>query len=231
MTVPKLSLSWPLRFPLLHARLSKPIVQARVHRSVLSKTKRMIDLVGALLGIMVTAILIPPIAIAMQLDSPGSIFYSQIRCGLKGKLFRIWKFRSMIVGADRQKHLVENKAKGHIFKNDRDPRITRVGKFLRRTSLDELPQFWNVLKGEMSLVGTRPPTPDEVRRYEGHHYQRLNVKPGMTGEWQVKGRSQVKNFDDVVQLDIDYQRKWSPLYDLHLILKTIGVVIQGRGAY
>jgi lipopolysaccharide/colanic/teichoic acid biosynthesis glycosyltransferase len=202
-----------------------------VHRSVFSTSKRLIDIFGSLVGLSITAILMIPIAIAIQLDNPGAILYSQVRCGLNGKPFRIWKFRSMIQGADQKKHLVENKAKGHIFKNKNDPRVTKVGRFLRRTSLDEFPQFWNVLKGEMSLVGTRPPTPDEVERYDSYHYQRLKVKPGMTGEWQVKGRSRVTNFEDIVALDLDYQRKWSLLYDIHLILQTVGVVLARKGAY
>jgi lipopolysaccharide/colanic/teichoic acid biosynthesis glycosyltransferase len=213
------------------AHLKQLNPEQAVHPSVYSKRKRLIDIAGALVGIGITAVLTVPIAIAMQFDSPGPIFYSQVRCGLKGKLFRIWKFRSMVVDADQKKHLVKNQAQGHIFKNENDPRITRVGRFLRRTSLDELPQFWNVLIGEMSLVGTRPPTPDEVQKYDSHHFERLNVKPGMTGEWQAKGRSNVKDFEDIVRMDIDYQRQWTPLYDLYLIIKTIAVVFTGRGAY
>jgi lipopolysaccharide/colanic/teichoic acid biosynthesis glycosyltransferase len=201
------------------------------HHSASSKIKRLIDIVGAIAGLMITAIIFIPIAVAIALDSPGPILYSQIRCGLQGKCFRIWKFRTMRSDADLQKHLVENEAEGNFFKNKNDPRITRVGKFLRRTSLDEFPQFWNVLRGEMSLVGTRPPTPDEVENYQGFHFQRLLVRPGITGEWQVRGRSSIKNFDDIVRLDIDYQHKWSPLYDLQLILKTITVVFAKDGAY
>lgn len=202
----------------------------RNHASVHSLVKRSIDLLGALVGLALTALLVVPIAIAMQFDCPGPIFYSQLRCGLNGKPFRLWKFRSMVVGADRCQHLVKNQAQGHIFKNDRDPRITSLGRFLRRTSLDEFPQFWNVLRGEMSLVGTRPPTLDEVRRYQPHHYQRLKVRPGMTGEWQVRGRSTVKNFEEIVQMDLDYQHKWSVFYDLSLILRTIAIIFSGRGA-
>jgi lipopolysaccharide/colanic/teichoic acid biosynthesis glycosyltransferase len=201
------------------------------HHSAFSKTKRLIDIVGAIAGLILTAIIFIPIAVAIALDSPGPIFYSQIRCGLQGNCFRIWKFRTMGTDAERQKHLVENEAEGNFFKNKNDPRITRVGKFLRSTSLDEFPQFWNVLRGEMSLVGTRPPTPDEVANYQGFHFQRLLVRPGITGEWQVRGRSSIKNFDDIVRLDIDYQHKWSPLYDLQLILKTITVVFAKDGAY
>ncbi len=177
-----------------------------------------------------TAAIAIPVAIALQLDNPGPIFYSQMRCGCQGNPFRIWKFRSMVADADQLKHLVTNEAKGHIFKNQADPRVTRVGRFLRKTSLDELPQFWNVLMGDMSLVGTRPPTIDEVKRYNRRHWQRLNVKPGMTGEWQVHGRSTVKDFEQVVSLDLRYQRHWSIAYDLHLIVKTIGVVLNKSGA-
>lgn len=206
------------------------IFDQRVHPSAQSKAKRLIDILGAIVGLMVLAIIAIPIAIAMQLDNPGPIFYSQIRCGLHGRQFRIWKFRSMVVGAEHLKHLVDNQAKGHIFKNENDPRITRVGKFLRRTSLDEFPQFWNVLIGDMSLVGTRPPTVDEVMQYETHHWERLNVKPGMTGQWQAHGRSTVKDFEDIVRMDVDYQIKWSVIYDISLILKTVQVVFNKSGA-
>lgn len=200
------------------------------HRSVTSITKRLIDILGALVGLAITVIVAIPMAIAMLFDNPGPLFYTQVRCGFNGRHFKIWKFRSMVVGAENLKHLVNNEAKGHIFKNENDPRITRIGRFLRRTSLDELPQFWNVLVGDMSLVGTRPPTPDEVANYESHHWMRLNVKPGITGEWQANGRSTVKDFEDIVRMDIDYQHKWSVVYDLSLIWKTIWVVLDKSGA-
>lgn len=182
------------------------------------------------MGLVLTALVAIPVAIAMQFDNPGPLFYSQVRCGLHGRTFRIWKFRSMVVGAEQLKHLVQNQANGHFFKNENDPRITRTGRFLRCTSLDELPQFWNVLIGDMSLVGTRPPTEDEVANYEPHHWRRLNVKPGITGEWQANGRSQVKDFEEVVRMDVAYQAKWSVLYDIQLILKTIWVVLHKSGA-
>jgi len=204
--------------------------ERQVHPSIKSKIKRLVDILGALIGVMITALLVVPIAIAIQLDDPGPIFYSQIRCGYQGKCFRIWKFRSMVVNAEKLKHLVTNQAKGHIFKNENDPRITRVGRFLRRTSLDEFPQFWNVLVGDMSLVGTRPPTPDEVKFYDNYHWQRLNVKPGITGEWQVNGRSSVKDFEDIVRMDMDYQMKWSVVYDIKLIFKTLLVILNKNGA-
>lgn len=201
-----------------------------VHLSVTSWTKRLVDIMGALVGLAITGIILIPIAIAMYFDNPGPIFYSQIRCGFRGRPFRIWKFRSMVVNADRLKHLVNNQAKGNIFKNENDPRITAIGRFLRRTSLDEFPQFLNVLKGDMSLVGTRPPTVQEVFAYKKYHWQRLNVKPGITGEWQVNGRSSVKDFEDIVRMDLDYQQKWSVGYDLTLIWKTIWVVFDKKGA-
>ncbi len=202
----------------------------RVHPSVYSPVKRLIDIIGALVGLSLTICLIIPIAIAMLWDDPGPLFYSQIRCGLKGKSFRLWKFRSMIIQAEQQKHLVKNEVKGQFFKNTNDPRITCLGKFLRSTSLDEFPQFLNVLMGDMSLVGTRPPTPDEVTLYEPHHYQRLKVKPGITGEWQVRGRSKIKDFEEVIQLDLGYQQKWSIWYDLKLMITTIIIVFNRRGA-
>ena len=201
-----------------------------VHRSATSKAKRLIDIIGALVGLAITGILTIPIALIMQLNDPGPVFYSQIRCGLNGKCFRIWKFRSMVVNADKQKHLIENQAQGFIFKNENDPRVTAVGSFLRRTSLDEFPQFWNVLRGDMSLVGTRPPTPDEVKNYQNHHFQRLRVKPGITGQWQVNGRSNVLDFEEIVKMDLDYQHRWSRFYDLVLIGQTIVVVLARRGA-
>jgi lipopolysaccharide/colanic/teichoic acid biosynthesis glycosyltransferase len=205
-------------------------VKKSLHPSIKSKTKRIIDIVGAVVGLGLTAVVAIGVAIATQLDNPGPIFYSQTRVGFKGRTFKIWKFRSMVVNADQLKHLVDNQAKGLIFKNENDPRITRIGRFLRRTSLDELPQFWNVLMGDMSLVGTRPPTVDEVMKYEPHHWERLRVKPGITGEWQANGRSTVKDFEEIVRMDVDYQRKWSILYDLKLIWKTIWVVLNKTGA-
>lgn len=203
----------------------------QVHPSVHSKAKRLVDILGAWVGLTITGLILFPIAIAIYLDNPGPIFYRQVRCGLNGRNFKIWKFRSMVVEADRLKHLVNNEAKGLIFKNQNDPRITRIGRFLRRTSLDELPQFWNVLQGEMSLVGTRPPSTDEVMQYQQHHFQRLTVKPGMTGEWQVNGRSNVEDFEKIVEMDLDYQRKWSLGYDLMLILRTFQVIFNKKGAY
>ncbi|WP_202924938.1 sugar transferase [Myxacorys almedinensis] len=201
------------------------------HPSSYSVVKRAIDIIGSVVGLLIVALVFIPVAIAIKLDSPGSIFYTQERHGLLGKPFRIYKFRSMVEGADSLKSQVENQAQGLIFKNKQDPRITKVGRFLRRTSLDELPQFWNVFLGEMSLVGTRPPTADEVSQYSDHHWQRLKVKPGITGEWQVNGRSTIKDFEDIVLLDLRYQSVWTPTYDLYLILKTLHAIFAKVGAF
>lgn len=194
------------------------------HPSVRSALKRAIDIVGAIVGLTITGLAFLPIALTIKLDSKGPILFHQTRCGWMGRKFRIWKFRSMYTNAESMKKQVKNQASGAFFKNDNDPRVTSIGGFLRRSSLDELPQFWNVLKGDMSLVGTRPPTPEEVETYQIPEWQRLNVKPGMTGEWQVNGRSQVRNFEDVIKLDLRYQHNWSLRYDLKLILKTIRII-------
>jgi lipopolysaccharide/colanic/teichoic acid biosynthesis glycosyltransferase len=200
------------------------------HPSTHSISKRLMDIAGSLVGLVILAVIFSPIAIAIKLDSPGSIFYTQKRYGLYGKPFKIWKFRSMVSNADCLKSEVHNQAQGLIFKHENDPRMTRVGRFLRRTSLDEFPQFWNILLGEMSLVGTRPPTEDEVIHYTERHWQRLNVKPGLTGEWQVNGRSAVKDFEAVVALDLRYQKRWSPWYDWIIIGKTLYIVLARMGA-
>jgi lipopolysaccharide/colanic/teichoic acid biosynthesis glycosyltransferase len=201
------------------------------HPSVQSKFKRLLDIFGSLVGLLILAILFVPIAIAIKIDSPGPILFAQERYGLQGRPFRLYKFRSMVSDAEQLKSLVNNEANGLIFKNKNDFRITKVGRFLRSTSLDELPQFWNILLNDMSLVGTRPPTGDEVIHYTEKHWQRLNVKPGLTGEWQVNGRSQVTNFEQIVDLDLQYQNNWHPLYDLFLIVKTIYVILGRIGAF
>lgn len=209
---------------------SSSSISLKAHPSVSNRLKRTLDVCGACLGLGVFAFVFPILAIAIVMDSKGPIFYSQKRCGLKGKPFRIWKLRSMVVDAEQLKSTIQNEAKGLIFKNKNDPRITRVGFFIRKTSLDEFPQFWNVLKGEMSLVGTRPPTLDETAQYSPHHWLRLQVKPGITGEWQAKGRSQVDDFEAIVAMDLNYQARWSVAYDLQLIWATVGAVIHRRGA-
>lgn len=211
-----------------HTRLNSRGRPAMTHPSVRYWPKRLLDIVGALVGLGITLLLLPWIALAIWLDNPGPILFGQVRMGWMGRRFRLWKFRSMVVNAEALRHQVRNEASGAFFKNANDPRITRVGRFLRRTSLDELPQFWNVLIGDMSLVGTRPPTPDEVDRYAVPNWQRLDVRPGLTGEWQVNGRSRVLDFEDVIRLDLRYQENWSFWYDIRLIFKTLAVIFSKR---
>lgn len=206
-------------------------LQLNSHPSVNSKFKRCVDICGSLVGLFILGILFIPIAIAIKIDSPGPILFSQERYGLYGKKFRLWKFRSMVSDAERLKCFVANEANGLFFKNQNDFRVTKVGHFLRSTSLDELPQFWNILLGQMSLVGTRPPTGDEVALYNSRHWQRLDVKPGLTGEWQVNGRSEIKDFEQVVDLDLQYQAKWHPFYDLSIIVKTFYILLNRAGAF
>ncbi len=202
-----------------------------VHLSVYAPAKRSIDILGACVGLLLTAALFPFIALMILLDSPGPILYAQERVGLAGRRFRMFKFRSMVTNADAKQHLVTNASPdGLLFKSPTDPRVTRVGRFLRRTSLDELPQFWHVLKGEMSLVGTRPPRPQEVERYSPTHWSRLAVKPGITGLWQVSGRSEILDFEQVVALDRRYQAQWSLALDLRIIWQTVVTIFTGRGA-
>ncbi|MGD1857269.1 MAG: sugar transferase [Leptolyngbyaceae cyanobacterium] len=194
------------------------------HPSVNSKAKRALDIAGGLVGLLLTALVYVPVAIIIKLDDGGPVFFAQTRCSWLGRRFRIWKFRSMVADAEARKSEVANQVEGPLFKNENDPRITKIGAFLRKTSLDEFPQFWNVLKGDMSLVGTRPPTPDEIDQYEVGAWQRLNVKPGMTGEWQVNGRSSITKFEDVIKLDLRYQENWSFFYDIKLIVRTVLVL-------
>lgn len=194
--------------------------------------KRILDIIGSLIGLTITlfsAIIVGPLII---LESPGPILFSQKRVGRNGRIFKIYKFRSMYCDAEeRKKELIENnEMHGLMFKMENDPRITRVGKFIRKTSIDELPQFWNVLKGDMSLVGTRPPTVDEFEQYEGYHKQRLSMTPGLTGVWQVSGRNEIKDFEEIVAMDVEYINNWSLKRDFEIILRTIGVVFTSNGA-
>lgn len=195
--------------------------------------KRCMDVVGALVGLMMTVLLFPFIALAIRLESPGPLFFRQKRVGENGRIFICWKFRSMYLDAEmRKKELLHlNEMNGAIFKIKDDPRITRVGKFLRKTSLDELPQFWNVLRGEMSLVGTRPPIPGEVTNYEDWHRKRICIKPGITGLWQVSGRNQIQDFDEVVRLDLEYIDRWNLWLDTKILFKTIWVVFMRSGSF
>lgn len=194
--------------------------------------KRFVDILGGIVGTILSAPIILIVAIPLKLESPGPLIFKQQRVGKNGRIFNIYKLRSMYCDAEeRKKALMEqNKMDGHMFKMDNDPRITKVGKFIRKTSIDELPQFWNVLKGDMSLVGTRPPTVDEFEKYESHHKRRLSMKPGITGKWQVSGRSNIQDFEEVVKLDCEYIDEWSPFLDIQILFKTVGVVLTHKGA-
>lgn len=192
--------------------------------------KRLLDLTGAGVGVGLNLLLFPVVALAIKLDSPGPVFFRQIRVGENGRHFRLYKYRSMFQDAESRKPelLSLNELNGAVFKMTNDPRITRVGSFLRKVSLDELPQFWNVLVGNMSLVGTRPPTPNEVEEYDLHHHRRLSIKPGITGLWQISGRNRIADFDKIVKLDTQYIDQWSLGLDLKIIIKTFRVIWSGR---
>lgn len=194
--------------------------------------KRAIDFTVALVGLILLSPLMLLIALAIKLDSSGSVLFRQVRVGKGGRHFVVYKFRSMIEGAEEQQQQLTdlNEAEGPIFKIRQDPRCTRLGKFLRRTSLDEIPQLYNVLRGEMSLVGPRPPLPSEVEQYEEWHKKRLDVSPGLTGLWAVRGRSEL-TFDEMALLDIYYIENWSAALDTEIFLRTIPKVIFGNGAY
>jgi len=204
--------------------------QHRSRRSLV--VKRTIDVIGSTAGIVILSPLFLLLIIAVKLTSRGPAFFVQDRCGYRGRVFRFYKFRTMVADAEERKAELEhlNEMKGPVFKIARDPRITRLGAILRKTSLDELPQLLNVLRGEMSLVGPRPPVPDEVERYDSRQAQRLSVIPGITGLWQVSGRSQLQDFDAWIELDLQYARRWSFGLDARILLRTVVVVLLGRGA-
>lgn len=196
--------------------------------------KRLMDIAGGLVGCLFTGIAAIFLVPAIKIKSPGPAFFSQVRMGKNGRPFKIYKFRSMYMDAEeRKKELMKqnNVKDGMMFKMDDDPRIIKgVGHFIRKTSLDEFPQFWNILKGDMSLVGTRPPTMDEWEKYELHHRKRLAIKPGLTGMWQVSGRSDITDFEEVVELDTKYISEWSLKLDVEILFKTVMVVFRGSGA-
>lgn len=207
--------------------------------------KRAMDIAGGMVGCTITCILFIFLAPLIFIVSPGPVFFSQERVGMNGKRFRIYKFRSMYMDAEeRKKELMEKNqvSDGMMFKMEADPRIIGckvlpdgtvkkgLGNFIRDWSIDEFPQFFNVLKGDMSLVGTRPPTLDEWERYEPHHRARLAVRPGITGLWQVSGRSKITDFEEVVKLDTKYITEWSMGLDLRILLRTVKVVFRRDGA-
>ncbi len=196
--------------------------------------KRALDIAGAAIGLAITSPIFAIAAIAIKLDSRGPVFFSQERAGYAGRVFRVWKFRTMRRDADGMKDsLAHLNVTGdpRLFKIPQDPRITTLGQFLRKWSIDELPQLINVLNGEMSLVGPRPFFESDLKTYRDHHFARLGAKPGITGLWQVKGRSSVVDFEEVVRLDREYIDRWSVLFDLWILLITIPAVLKGRGAY
>lgn len=196
--------------------------------------KRIIDVIGGVVGCILTGILILVVGPIIYISSPGPIFYSQMRIGMNGKPFKIYKFRSMYMNADEiKKDLIKlnEMSDGMMFKMENDPRIIQgIGHFIRKTSIDEFPQFFNVMKGDMSLVGTRPPTLDEWEKYSLHHRLRMSIRPGITGLWQVSGRSDIKEFEEVVKLDAEYIAKWNIWLDIKIIWKTISVIWKGDGA-
>lgn len=196
--------------------------------------KRAFDLLISTIALVLLSPLMALVALAIKIDSRGPVFFRQERVGVGGKLFTIWKFRSMTADSEaRQAELagLNHYGDARLFKIIEDPRITRVGRFLRRSSLDELPQLFNVLAGEMSLVGPRPPLPSEVQSYQPHHFERLSVVPGITGPWQVNGRNLVTDFEKVVRMERAYIRSWSLLLDAKILVRTVRVVITGEGAY
>lgn len=194
--------------------------------------KRCMDILGGLVGLVFAGIAFVIFAPIIKYQSPGPVFFTQIRVGKNGRRFKLYKFRSMYPDAEARKAelMARNKMKGNMIKFEDDPRIIPIGFFMRKYSIDELPQFWNVLKGDMSLVGTRPPTEDEFENYAAHHRARLGIKPGLTGMWQVSGRSNITDFEEVVALDTRYISNWNLGMDIRILFKTILVVIKGSGA-
>ncbi len=222
--------------PTLVWRHAQPLVEltAPTLRGGQLVIKRVMDVIGAGIGLLLLSPLFVVLAALVKLDSPGPVFFRQQRVGRGGRRFRIAKFRTMSPDAEaRREELLARSiyADGRLFKVPDDPRITTLGRWLRQSSLDELPQLFNVLKGDMSLVGPRPPLPSEVDLYEAHHYARFDVKPGMTGPWQVNGRNQVTDFEQIVALETRYIREWSIWADLVILVRTVGAVARMRGAH
>ena len=194
--------------------------------------KRVFDIIFSSMALLCLSPIFIITVIWIKLEDKGPAFYKSKRVGSNYKVFDFYKFRSMYKDAEARKKelMASNEVKGLMFKMEDDPRITKVGKFIRKTSIDELPQFWNVLRGDMSLVGTRPPTVDEFEHYEAKHKCRLSMTPGLTGLWQISGRSDIKDFDEVVRLDMQYIDNWSILKDIKILILTVKVVLTGRGS-
>ena len=194
--------------------------------------KRAMDICGALVGCVILAIVTIIFGPLIKMESSGPIFFAQKRVGKNGRVFKMYKFRSMYADAEERKKelMAQNEMSGFMFKMENDPRITKIGGFMRKTSLDEFPQFINILKGDMSLVGTRPPTLDEFSQYSPYHKKRLSFRPGLTGMWQVSGRSDITDFEEIVRLDVEYIEDWSVGLDIKILLKTVLTVFMGSGA-
>lgn len=195
--------------------------------------KRMLDLLGSFIGLIILCPLFAVIGLLIKIEAPqGSVFFRQVRVGQNGKEFHMYKFRSMVANAeDLLEQLIDqNEVNGNMFKMKNDPRITRIGKFIRKTSLDELPQLWNVFRGEMSLVGPRPALPREVKNYTSYDRQRLQMIPGCTGLWQVSGRNSV-GFEQMVELDLTYARERSMMVDIKIIFRTFKVLVGSKDAF
>jgi lipopolysaccharide/colanic/teichoic acid biosynthesis glycosyltransferase len=207
------------------------VTTAGRHLAVAQIIKRAMDVVGALVGLVWCGLALFVFGPIIRWGSAGPAIFRQTRVGRGGRLFTLYKFRTMCVDAEAQKAALQptNEMRGHLFKLRVDPRVTLIGKFLRRTYLDELPQFWNVLKGDMSLVGTRPPTPEEVAQYSPHHRRRLDMRPGITGLWQSMGSRKPWDFEVVVRLDCEYIDRWSIWLDVQILLRTCLVVARGAG--
>jgi exopolysaccharide biosynthesis polyprenyl glycosylphosphotransferase len=194
--------------------------------------KRLFDFILSLFLLIIFIPVFLILAVFIKLTSPGPIFYKQVRCGMFGRKFDFYKFRTMIVDAESKlNELLEyNEMNGPVFKMTNDPRVTKIGKIMRKFSIDEIPQLWNVLKGEMSLVGPRPPLPEEVEQYNSSQRRKLSMRPGITCLWQIKGRSKITDFNDWMKLDLFYIDNWSPWLDFKILLRTIPVVLLGKGA-
>lgn len=227
--------TWPHATPVPHRALE--IVAADIATRELPYgsrvAKRALDIVGSAVGLLLLSPVLVLLALAVRLTSRGPAIFVQKRCGLRGTQFSFYKFRTMVVDAEKRRAELEhlNEMSGPAFKMKRDPRITKVGSVLRKLSLDELPQLWNVLKGDMSLVGPRPPLPSEVAQYTARQAQRLSVVPGITGLWQVSGRNSLPDFDAWLELDLQYVRTQSFWLDLRILAKTVLVVLLARGAH
>lgn len=210
------------------------VITSTISRATMGEllVKRIFDILVSIVGMILTGIITLFLIPVIKLQAPGPVFFKQTRVGKNGKLFTMYKFRSMYIDAEERKKdlMSQNEMKGLMFKMENDPRIFPAGKFLRKSSIDEFPQFWNIFKGDMSLIGTRPPTLDEYENYKRHHMSRLAMKPGLTGMWQVSGRSDIKDFEEIVRLDNEYIRNFSIGLDIKIFIKTIGTVFGMKGS-